>query len=446
MHERSNLLWGKMISLLHSYRTEVFIFSGAFLVRILYAVVVQITAGTNGFIAFSDAKAFYYQEALNLVNHQVFSIAVTAPYYPEAYHTPLYPLFIAGFLWLDLPLFCVVLAQMLLWSVAVVLIYKIAIMLSESRVIALVSAVIASIEPMSIYWSGLLMSDTLFAFLVILATYFLVKQSYNVSFLVLGLAALVRPIALYFMVIFAAMYAYQMYSQGESVRNVIKKITIALALFFVILAPWSLRNKIVFNTWSQSSAGWYLFYGFPLSEFAKTYDLPVVPASQPDIGPDDFRRFGFEYTPVYKKAFFETVAQNPLGFAIVYIKRSLHGLVTDRYEYLVNNVLSSEFPGLYNGLPSSFVALLLSMGQLFWIGIYVLAFLGVAARHLWPWWLFFAALFGMSLVFSAGINPAGLDMSRYLLHVFPLFFTFAGVGAQWLWRFLVRKRSETGLV
>ncbi len=413
-----------------SNRTEAYIFGGAFVIRALYAIAIQITAGAHGFISFSDAKAFYYQAALNLLHSHIFSIAVATPFYPEAYHTPLYPLFIAGLMVLHVPLFGIVLAQDIICAITIVLIYRVALMLSESRGIALASAVLASIEPMSIYWSGLLMSDSFFAFFVILAVYFLVQRCQNASLFALGFAALTRPIALYFMPLFVAMCIYQLYISDEATRGIIKKIAIALTLFLVVLAPWSLRNKAVFNTWSLSSAGWYLFYGFPLSEFAHTYKLPVVPVSQPDVGPDDFHRFGFEYTPLYKKAFFETIAQNPVGFAIVYAKRSLYGLVTDRYDYLFNDVLSSELPSVYKRLPGALIALLLGAGQMFWLSIYILTILGLAWRRLWPWWLFYISLFGMSLVFSAGINPAGLDMSRYLLHIFPFFFMFAAIGAR----------------
>jgi hypothetical protein len=48
-------------------RAQIAVFACAFAARVIYAVVILIVAGERGFLAFSDAKAFYYKAAVNLI-------------------------------------------------------------------------------------------------------------------------------------------------------------------------------------------------------------------------------------------------------------------------------------------------------------------------------------------------------------------------------------------
>ena len=62
-----------------AHRTEILIFTGAFIIRALYVFAVQLLSGTHGFISHADAEFFYYRSAVNLVEHGVFSVAPSAP-------------------------------------------------------------------------------------------------------------------------------------------------------------------------------------------------------------------------------------------------------------------------------------------------------------------------------------------------------------------------------
>src|SRR5258708_13238459 len=181
------------------YKVEIFIFAVAFFIRALYAIAVQLSAGAHGFIAFSDADIFYNRIACNLIQHHVFSLSTSAPFYLDTFHTPLYPLFIAAFYWLNIPILWVVLVQDVFAALMCVLIYRVGMELTSSAPIAILAGAIASVEPMSIYWSGLLMSDVLFAFGVTLSVYLLARQRTGLSAFVLGVSALLRPIALFFL-------------------------------------------------------------------------------------------------------------------------------------------------------------------------------------------------------------------------------------------------------
>src|SRR3989338_88207 len=152
-------------------KTEILIFCLAFGVRFLYAVFVQLKFGSHGFLAYSDAMSFYLQGAENLINHHIFSLNTNPPYMPDAYRTPLYTFFVAGFLWLKLPLISVIFLQNIMAGLISVFFYRICRLLGFPYGVNLFAAVLTALEPASIYWGNLLMSDYLFAFLFVWSVY-----------------------------------------------------------------------------------------------------------------------------------------------------------------------------------------------------------------------------------------------------------------------------------
>ena len=60
------------LSWARTYRTEIYIFLLAFGVRFVYAAFVQIVFGSHGFIAYSDAFAFYLRTAEHIVNDHIY--------------------------------------------------------------------------------------------------------------------------------------------------------------------------------------------------------------------------------------------------------------------------------------------------------------------------------------------------------------------------------------
>jgi len=406
----------------------VWLFIGAFGIRVLYAIVIQATSGAHGFIAFSDAEYFYYGAAKNLLSQHVFSIATHAPYYPDAYHTPLYPLFIAALMFLRFNLFGVVLIQDIFATILVLLTYKIAFKLTNSKPIAVFAAVLSIIEPMSIYWSGLLMSDVFFAVLVCSSFYALISEKYIPAAIYLGLSALARPIALLFVPAYILMRIYQGHLNQKKFNIALQEIVAMILIIAVFVAPWFARNKIVFNTWQYTSAGWYDLYVSPITVFATKENLPL-PKIDPGKGNDyDFTRFSFVYSPLYRNADISVIKEDTPGYLRFQTIRSVSSLFSDRYEYLIKTVLAAKAPSLFTHIPNLALLFVLSAGQIFWLCIYLLVLAALLDKKNLHWWLFFATLVGINAAISGGINPGGSDMSRYSLPFYPFFFTFAGIG------------------
>ncbi len=314
-----------------------------------------------------------------------------------------------------------------------VLSYRIAMKIGVPYVIAVSAGLLMALEPMSIFWSGLLMSDTLFAFFFITSVYLLSAQRSLLSILVLALATLTRPFALYCVPFFLLFMLYQSYKSGESTRQIIRDSALALVLFCVVISPWIIRNQITFGKASLTSASWYVAYVLPFSEFVQDTGL-IVPDALPELSQEEqYRRFSFEYAPQYRHVIFEVVKHDPVGFVIVYGKRVLFSFVSDRYEFLFTHVLAEKLPTNLTLISDTVTRMMLMFGRIFWLAIYLFATLAMFERRYWPWWLFAVALVALNALLSGGMNPVGTDMSRYSMPLYPLYFLLAGVGAQWLW-------------
>lgn len=245
------------------YRLEILAFFAVFLFRVLYSVVVYAHAGGHGFISFSDAEMFLHQ-ARNLLEHGVMSHFSTPPFLPDPLRTPLYIWFLAALLWLKVPLFGMVTVQNILAGFSGVLLFRIGKIHFGAPRAAFVAALLFGAEPMSVYWNNLLMSDAVFAFLFIVAVYLFLEKRWYLGAATLGITTLAKPAALYYLPVFLMFIAMILYSRAE-IRLVIKKILVASVIFTAVIFPWVLHNKVVFDRWGLSTAGWLNLYLFSMN-------------------------------------------------------------------------------------------------------------------------------------------------------------------------------------
>lgn len=406
-----------ILNWLKAHKTEVWIFLLAFGVRFLYAVFVQLKFGSRGFLAYSDAFSFYLPLAKNLIENGVFSMSSAPPYIPDAYRTPLYPIFVSVFLWLRAPLLAVIFAQNILAGAMAVLIYRIGILIFDSRNIGLFAAIFMSIEPMSVYWNNLLMSDYLFAFLFILAFYYFVLGRYYLFALTFGLATLTRSIGFYLFPIFLLFMLSNPIAKW-------KKIIFAALIFFTVLFPWMLRNKIVFNTWQLSSASWYNLYGVVTQIFAdrEGFQLP-----RPRLLPYDPAN-----TQFYQQHFFEIFKERPIAYVKFYASTVLQSLSKNPYFYLTNYVLKPKFSWLFSGSAERLIFTAATAGWALWMAFYALALLSILEKKS-RIWFFLTLLFFLANAASVGALGLGADMSRYILPLAPFILLFTGVGFRFIY-------------
>lgn len=177
---------------------------------------------------------------------------------PTAFVVPLYPLFLAGIFGLfGENLLAVQLVQVLLSALTVVLVYLIARRLFDPSA-GVIAALIAAAHPWLVFWSGYILTETLFVFLftaAILAYAHLMKNSSLwkalASGVLFGLVALCRPVGLLVALVLIVVWPLL---APKSLRrwSALGVFLISMAL---VLSPWVIRNYLVFHRFIPVSAG-----------------------------------------------------------------------------------------------------------------------------------------------------------------------------------------------
>jgi len=178
---------------------------------------------------------------------------------PDHKCTPLYPLFIAAFCCLRLDAAVIVAAQIALSLYTVLTAMEMTEKLfGNGRAAAWAGLLIAADVP-SIVFAGSLLTESVFTMLFVLSvllsikSHVLRKLSYlAASAVVLGLAVLCRPVALFFPAVLLAIY---LVAERARWRLHIGRAGLFLGLFLLTLAPWVGRNYATFGRPFLSTIG-----------------------------------------------------------------------------------------------------------------------------------------------------------------------------------------------
>lgn len=215
-------------------------------------------------------SAEYAQLSDNLLAHHRFTLSEQAPFTPETFRVIGYPLFMAGIVAVFKSYFAVTLVQALLMVLSAVMILWMGRRMF-SPTAGLIAAGLFLIEPTVIYHALVLLSDSVFLFLLIAIAYALFFHGPQKRFvfyagIMLGLAVLVRPIAIYAVVIFLPSYFWIHWSAMAR-----KKILIASAVFLAsavaVISPWMIRNYAETGILGLSSVTAYNLYSYNVPGF-----------------------------------------------------------------------------------------------------------------------------------------------------------------------------------
>ncbi len=165
----------------------------------------------------------------------------------KAYRPPLYPLFIALLVKTGFTITGIRIVQSFLSAITCVFIYLISKKIFSERV-ALLSCFLSAIYPFFIFYTGFLLTETFFIFLVVLCalTMFTLVEpkvfpSYGLVFgATSGFAGLCRPTMELF---FPFCLLFILFSADNNIIR-LKKILFAFAGFILVLTPWIIRNYI----------------------------------------------------------------------------------------------------------------------------------------------------------------------------------------------------------
>lgn len=388
--------------------------AAAFGIRMLYALPVLALFGQHAFTAYSDAQVFYIRGAENILQYGTYSIASHAPFYPDMLHTPLYPFFLAVLFFLKSSPFVIVLVQYFLYAVTVILVKRIGEQVFNSARVGWGAAILMVLEPMTMYWSGLLMSDTFFLFLFILSMYLFLRERPMTAGFVGGLAILTREIGLYLLMPWIMFLVYKKYKDSGNL-SIIRPYIISCLIMAMLFVPWIVRNKIIWNEPSLGSIGWYnMYYGNVLNYCNQNaLDCPTPPVDPAYI--ED----GTTVTTPQDVAFFkehskEIILGHPASFTLYFAKTMLRAPLENGYDYFVKYILEAKHvPAFIVRIAHVFA----SIGTAVWVMLYIVVFTGAYFFRRDPFYVFFIGL----IIFYIALCGAFAD-SRLLMPMYPFIF------------------------
>jgi 4-amino-4-deoxy-L-arabinose transferase-like glycosyltransferase len=274
------------------------------------------------------------------------------------YRSPLYPIFLA----VTYKVFggsnlAVQVVQAILGAITCWLVYAIGQRLFNTST-GILSALIMSVYPPLVYVSGLLMSEQLFIFLLILSIFLLIRNGRNpscrwtsLSGICLGLASLTRPAAVVLIPFFA------IYLCLERTLSRKRRFILGIALVssaFLIISSWTIRNYVRYHEFIPiSTAGGFNFYlgNNDLSDGSDTNatiqlmqkgppgDLKALLSSAPTAKAKE--RVYYAYT-------LNWIKNHPGRFLLLYVKKlaNLWRLTPDN----VSDILKSDTVNVFSAL------------------------------------------------------------------------------------------------
>ncbi|MBN1956496.1 MAG: glycosyltransferase family 39 protein [Anaerolineae bacterium] len=256
MSERLGQFWARR-------RRLVLLVAAALLIRVLYtAIAPQIDPFLRTDPLHGDAGS-YDQIARSLLAGNGFSLHEG----PTAFWPPLYPYFLAGLYALfGYHLWIARLVQALLGAIAVGAVYETARLLFGRRV-ALLAGIGMLLYPHVIYFGAWLIAEALYMALFTVAVWLAIRLQQRPGWLgfgslglLMGLGLLAKPATLMF-IPFLALWAWFSLPALSRCRRATCFLLVLLVLVAVV-APWTVRNGIVFQDFILvSTNGGYTFYG-----------------------------------------------------------------------------------------------------------------------------------------------------------------------------------------
>jgi len=242
--------------------------AGVFLVALVPRLLVAFASHPP---LFSDMED-YDRAAVNfLMGH---GLAMSPDY--QAYRPPGYPFFLATIYWIagrDLTVVRVV--QAVLSAGSCVLLYLLAAVLLQKeqrllirRGVPVLSGLLLAIYESHIFLAGIVLTETLFTFLLLFFLLFLCGFSHRPAFcswsaFLLGILALIRPAAVFYLpaLFYADARCLPGGRKGEQSRWRMGRWCLHFLLFCVPMVPWTIRNALILHAFVPiSTNGGVNFY------------------------------------------------------------------------------------------------------------------------------------------------------------------------------------------
>ena len=451
-----------MRSFFRTYKTETIIFFVALCVRLFFFLVALALSGALDF-SFpsigSDSQDYLMAARGFLEYGSFFNISSQLP---NSYEMPLYPLFLAFVSKLGMSILVVSLLQDILMAFVAVMIYRIG--LRVSHFVARVGTVLFVFDPANIFYSNFIVTEPFFIFFTVLAVYVLVesvfktaKKNFFISGLLLGLATMVRPVGI---MLIPGVVIFLLLTKNVSWRLIALRSCLFLIGLLVVVFPYMVRNKIIFDKWDLSSvAAWQFLYSHAAHYYAYQNEISVRDAEDifhqrlAESVPERYTEYvkNFKSGTLFISPYMWDISlgylkQDPLGYAFWHGLKTLPFFVSDGLRDLAqrmhlikldqpsftNLLISKNFVGLREAVFEStgtFILLVIGFGVWFLLTLFQCLGFAVAYSHKgFARGLVFACL--LFIITTAAVAGGAVAHSRYRMSVSPFMFLVAAYGIE----------------
>lgn len=403
----------------------------------------------------------YHEIANTLLETGRFAKSSTAP--PEVLRTPLYPSFIAVSYWLfgQKP-YVVMLFQILIDTISCFLLFIMLFRLLGQKV-ASISSLIYALDPFFILYNSRLMSEIVFVFFIIAGFYFLsyaIRAKYDrkallncgIASLLMGIATSLRVIILYIPLIIIIFFVICFWRKP---KVFMKYSMITLLLFCLAVAPWLIRNYLIFDKFSLSTSGSFnllVLYVVPMEipnrhkdkhavrrELLAEADEMIVSEG---LNPEELNEF--QKTKYWERLAFKYIKNDPWKFIKVYFLGVFHtfmNLETTTYALMFGKPMQQvdlkAYTNIFDLLKAfishkSIVELVIAC----FIFLYLfLSYISLCVGLFVAWkqynWRVLLLLLLISTYFIVVTGAAGL--ARFRLPAIPFYLPFVAIGLTFLY-------------
>jgi len=303
----------------------------------------------------------YHSLALNLINHGEYTSGNKSS---EALRTPLYPFFIFVIYYIfGIKPFVVIIFQILIELLSIFLIFLI-IKKIFNKTSGFLGAIIYGINPLLIFYSNTLFSDSLLVFFMTLFFYLVsrviendnnnVKRYLNyiaVGF-VLGLSTLLKPIIAY--MIYPLLLYLFLYNYKKSFRYII----LLVITYYMTVTPWMYHNYNKYGKFDLSTSKSHnliLLIAAPIKSTVETEKIHIC-ASKLYLEADSLMIFDgknpsvlsdFQKSKYWEKVAINYIVNNPGIFVVQFFNGVIHSF------FNLNTTFISKYLGIkyYNEKP-----------------------------------------------------------------------------------------------
>lgn len=353
-------------------RKEWIIFGAAFSLGIAFILLMHLK-GSEAFkkIVLAGDASDYYTLGLNLKTFFTLSIDQIPRLEGAFLRTPGYPLFLALIFSLTAgSIMAVLIVQVMLSAFSAVLIYRIADLFRFPKLVGLGAGLFFALEPSIAVFAVSILTETVFVFLFLLFVYLLAtslinndfsKKKYLVLGLILGFDVLVRPV-LYpfiFVIILASIFCL---IKKIKPKESFKIILALIAGVYLMISPWLLRNKIVFDTWSVSSiSGVHTFLSYAVPFYAYQHgvnknlaEVELMEKIKPLTIGD---KYDLRNNAVYKKFAREIITADIPGYFFFHVINTTSFFLSNGYRNIPRDL---GFDSVYPSVNLSTIRLLIN--------------------------------------------------------------------------------------